>query len=131
MIPVVSRSGGSCLVSLSFCTHVSSLLLFPPCGWSWETCLTRCLFLFPLFSFNQAPPEQDLEWDAAAILGASRWLGRVWRLVQNMPDVTAHKQHKGSATKANKAEAALAVKVNETISRVAYAFSYVQNGGNE
>src|SRR5437868_12514278 len=34
-----------------------------------------------LFSLFAAPPEKDLEWSDAGVEGASRFLGRVWRLL--------------------------------------------------
>ncbi len=37
-----------------------------------------------LFSLFAAPPEKDLEWSDAGVEGASRFLGRVWRLVQDL-----------------------------------------------
>ncbi len=36
-----------------------------------------------LFMMFAAPPEQSLEWSDAGVEGASRFLNRVWRLVQN------------------------------------------------
>jgi leucyl-tRNA synthetase len=37
-----------------------------------------------MFSLFAAPPEKDLEWSDAGVEGASRFLGRVWRLVQDL-----------------------------------------------
>jgi leucyl-tRNA synthetase len=36
-----------------------------------------------MFTLFKAPPEKDLEWDAADVEGQSRFLGRVWRLINN------------------------------------------------
>ena len=40
-----------------------------------------------LFSLFAAPPEKDLEWSDAGVEGASRFLGRVWRLVQEVAPI--------------------------------------------
>jgi leucyl-tRNA synthetase len=37
-----------------------------------------------MFSLFAAPPEKDLEWSDAGVEGASRFLGRVWRLVDDL-----------------------------------------------
>jgi leucyl-tRNA synthetase len=42
-----------------------------------------------LFSLFAAPPEKDLEWSDAGVEGASRFLGRVWRLVQDLAPIIA------------------------------------------
>jgi leucyl-tRNA synthetase len=42
-----------------------------------------------LFSLFAAPPEKDLEWSDAGVEGASRFLGRVWRLVHDMTPIIA------------------------------------------
>jgi leucyl-tRNA synthetase len=39
-----------------------------------------------LFSLFAAPPEKDLEWSDAGVEGASRFLGRVWRLVFDLSE---------------------------------------------
>ena len=39
-----------------------------------------------LFCLFAAPPEKDLEWSAQGVEGASRFLGRVWRLVADHRD---------------------------------------------
>jgi leucyl-tRNA synthetase len=39
-----------------------------------------------LFSLFAAPPEKDLEWSDAGVEGASRFLGRVWRLVSDLSE---------------------------------------------
>jgi leucyl-tRNA synthetase len=39
-----------------------------------------------LFCLFAAPPERDLEWSESGIEGASRFLHRVWRLVQDLKD---------------------------------------------
>jgi leucyl-tRNA synthetase len=42
-----------------------------------------------LFSLFAAPPEKDLEWSDAGVEGAYRFLGRVWRLIENVRDALA------------------------------------------
>ncbi|TAL12141.1 MAG: leucine--tRNA ligase [Nitrospirae bacterium] len=54
-----------------------------------------------LFSLFAAPPEKDLEWSDAGVEGASRFLGRVWRLVHDMTPIIA-----GFATEAPAASVA-------------------------
>ncbi len=44
---------------------------------------TNCADTARLFSLFAAPPEKDLEWSDAGVEGASRFLGRVWRLVHD------------------------------------------------
>ncbi|MDO8546146.1 MAG: leucine--tRNA ligase, partial [Nitrospirales bacterium] len=39
-----------------------------------------------LFSLFAAPPEKDLEWNDAGVEGAFRFLGRVWRLVNDLSE---------------------------------------------
>jgi leucyl-tRNA synthetase len=50
-----------------------------------------------LFSLFAAPPEKDLEWSDDGVEGASRFLGRVWRLVHEV----ATKIGSGSSSQAN------------------------------
>lgn len=40
-----------------------------------------------LFCLFAAPPEKDLEWNDQGIEGASRFLNRLWRLVENLKDI--------------------------------------------
>ena len=40
-----------------------------------------------VFSLFAAPPEKDLEWSDAGVEGASRFLSRVWRLVQSVAPI--------------------------------------------
>lgn len=40
-----------------------------------------------LFCLFAAPPEKDLEWNDQGIEGASRFLNRLWRLVDNLKDI--------------------------------------------
>jgi leucyl-tRNA synthetase len=54
-----------------------------------------------LFSLFAAPPEKDLEWSDEGVEGAYRFLGRVWRLVQEMSPIIA-----GSAREAPAASVA-------------------------
>jgi leucyl-tRNA synthetase len=45
-----------------------------------------------LFTMFAAPPEQSLEWNDDAVEGASRFLKRVWKLVQDEENLPALKQ---------------------------------------
>ena len=67
-----------------------------------------------LFTLFKAPPEKDLEWDAADVEGQFRFLNRVWRLVTEFSQQTAENGNppstattKGKAAKSKK-KAALA-----------------------
>src|SRR6185437_5971806 len=42
-----------------------------------------------LFTLFAAPPEQELEWSEEGAIGQFRFLGRVWRLVQDLIDSKA------------------------------------------
>ena len=45
-----------------------------------------------MFILFKAPPEKDLEWDDADVEGQSRFLNRVWRLVEEFNQFHTHKQ---------------------------------------
>jgi leucyl-tRNA synthetase len=38
------------------------------------------------FILSDNPPERDMEWSEAGVAGASRFIGRIWRLAQNMSE---------------------------------------------
>ncbi|EPR44770.1 leucyl-tRNA synthetase class Ia [Desulfovibrio sp. X2] len=42
-----------------------------------------------LFMLFAAPPEKDLDWHETGVEGAGRFLGRIWRLAEELADVTA------------------------------------------
>jgi leucyl-tRNA synthetase len=54
-----------------------------------------------LFSLFAAPPEKDLEWSDAGVEGASRFLGRVWRLVQEVAPTLGNASATSEATSKN------------------------------
>ncbi|MGV8147102.1 MAG: leucine--tRNA ligase, partial [Alkaliphilus sp.] len=67
--------------------------------------------LFVLFA---APPERDLEWSELGVEGAHRFLNRVWRLVEEIADLS-----NGSPFSSNKNEdKALKYVIHNTIKRV-------------
>jgi leucyl-tRNA synthetase len=41
------------------------------------------------FILSDNPPERDMEWSEAGVAGASRFIGRVWRMAQNMTEESA------------------------------------------
>ena len=41
------------------------------------------------FILSDNPPERDMEWSEAGVAGASRFIGRVWRLAQTMAEADA------------------------------------------
>ncbi|WP_421994903.1 leucine--tRNA ligase [Roseococcus sp.] len=41
------------------------------------------------FILSDNPPERDMEWSEAGVAGASRFIGRVWRLAQNLREADA------------------------------------------
>ncbi|MDX2034351.1 MAG: leucine--tRNA ligase [Blastocatellia bacterium] len=69
-----------------------------------------------LFMLFAAPPEKDLEWSEAGAEGASRFLGRVWRIIYKW-----HERLAGAAEGEFSAEArALRRKTHQTIKRVTH-----------
>ncbi|MEQ1788998.1 MAG: leucine--tRNA ligase [Rickettsiales bacterium] len=46
-----------------------------------------------LFMLSDSPPERDLEWTDAGIEGAWRYIGRLWRLVQEQKSCELEHQH--------------------------------------
>jgi len=41
------------------------------------------------FILSDNPPERDMEWSESGVAGASRFIGRLWRLAQNMAEADA------------------------------------------
>jgi leucyl-tRNA synthetase len=64
-----------------------------------------------------------LEWDDAAITGVSRWLNRLWSLVQPLSEIEPEQLNVRQATPQLDLE--LNSKLNETIARVTQAFGFV------
>jgi len=69
-----------------------------------------------LFTLFAAPPEKDLEWHDAGVEGASRFLQRVWRLLDKVEKVTG-----GSG---DDHAAPLRRTIHSTIARVTHAFEH-------
>jgi leucyl-tRNA synthetase len=69
-----------------------------------------------LFMLFAAPPEKDLEWSEAGAEGASRFLGRVWRIVHKWHD----KLSDASEGEFSPAARALRRKTHQTIRRVTH-----------
>ncbi|BBP44092.1 leucine--tRNA ligase [Thiosulfativibrio zosterae] len=70
-----------------------------------------------LYIMFAAPPEQTLEWSDSAVEGASRYLNRVWRLVQGFSaqgSVPAAQSSEGL----DKVQKALRLKVHSTLQKV-------------
>ena len=53
-----------------------------------------------LFMLSDSPPERDLEWTEAGVEGASRYLNRLWRLVDEAPAASAGPCGTGPAAEA-------------------------------
>lgn len=69
-----------------------------------------------LFIMFAAPPEKELEWNENGLVGAYRFLTRVWRLVlENQDHISLEKI---DYTAINKADKALIIKLNQTIKKV-------------
>jgi len=67
-----------------------------------------------LFTMFAAPPEQSLEWADSGVEGASRFLKRLWKLVQSNLETAA----KLEITTLDSAQKDLRRKLHETISKV-------------
>lgn len=71
-----------------------------------------------LFILFAAPPERDLEWNPDGVIGANRFLKRVWVLVQeNLAALRATTVFAGHAKDATGADQAVVRKVHATIKR--------------
>ena len=69
-----------------------------------------------LFIMFAAPPEKELEWNENGLIGAYRFLTRVWRLVlENQTHISLEKIDYTAISKADKA---LIIKLNQTIKKV-------------
>jgi len=72
-----------------------------------------------LFCLFAAPPEKDLEWNDKGIEGSSRFLSRLWRLVDELEDVLSPVGPCAAASGAlTEAEAELRRKEHDTVRRV-------------
>ncbi len=70
-----------------------------------------------LFTLFAAPPEKDLEWSDAGVDGASRFLKRVWRLMESA-DIKPAGEDDAAEIKA------LRLTIHSTIGRVTHAFEH-------
>jgi len=71
-----------------------------------------------LFALFAAPPELDLEWNEAGVLGAHRFLKRVWALAQEHKDHLANvAPFAGHVTEVTGADQAFVRKVHSTVKR--------------
>ncbi|WP_457574591.1 leucine--tRNA ligase [Desulfolithobacter sp.] len=71
-----------------------------------------------LFSLFAAPPEKDLEWNAQGVDGASRFLNRVYRLVNANLDCFQEDSQEIRISDLNQSDRALYRKTHQTIQRV-------------
>jgi len=72
-----------------------------------------------LFILFASPPEKDLEWSAAGVEGAERFLNRIWRLVaDNLKELKNTDENNYQKDKFNKQEKVLYRKMHETIKKV-------------
>ena len=70
-----------------------------------------------LFSLFAAPPERDLEWSDKGVDGAARFLGRIYRFVQQNLDALTG-DHEAASKKLNDAGRELHRKTHQTIKKV-------------
>jgi leucyl-tRNA synthetase len=71
-----------------------------------------------LFMLFAAPPEKDLEWSEAGAEGASRFLGRVWRIIHKWHDKVSG--FSGQVSEFSPEARALRRKTHQTIKRVTH-----------
>ncbi|DAZ92963.1 TPA: LOW QUALITY PROTEIN: hypothetical protein N0F65_006282 [Lagenidium giganteum] len=82
--------------------------------------VTRLVVLF------KAPPAHELEWDEADLAGQSRWLGRIWTLLEHA--ITAHNDEPAKAKKVDEAAVnELRLQLHGTIKRVTEALDQHQS----
>ncbi|RLN83285.1 hypothetical protein BBJ28_00012925 [Nothophytophthora sp. Chile5] len=80
--------------------------------------VTRLAVLF------KAPPAHELEWDESDLAGQSRWLARIWSLLDG---ALSHRGQGASAVKAEDAEKELRHELHGTIQRVTEALDDYQS----
>jgi leucyl-tRNA synthetase len=74
-----------------------------------------------LYTLFAAPPEKDMEWSEASVEGCSRFLNRVFRVVERHVDfVRKHAAGIGDLTGASEKEKALLRKTHQTLRRVTH-----------
>jgi leucyl-tRNA synthetase len=70
------------------------------------------------FILSDNPPERDMEWSESGVAGASRFIGRVWRLAQNL--VEADKPDEAAAKKLRQATHRTIAAVTEALEGFAF-----------
>jgi leucyl-tRNA synthetase len=76
-----------------------------------------------LYTLFAAPPEKDMEWSEQSVEGCSRFLNRVFRLVERYaPGIRDHAAGAGDLAGASEKEKALLRKTHQTLRRVTYDF---------
>ncbi len=76
-----------------------------------------------LYTLFAAPPEKDMEWSEQSVEGCSRFLNRLFRLVERYaPIVRSHAASAGELGGASEKEKALLRKTHQTLRRVTYDF---------
>eukprot|EP00048_Salpingoeca_helianthica_P006905 m.104201 g.104201 ORF g.104201 m.104201 type:complete len:869 (-) comp14167_c0_seq2:56-2662(-) len=80
-----------------------------------------------LFILFMAPPDLPLEWDQRAILGASRWLTRLWSLVRDhverVPGPGSNDKKSKAAVSAEQVKVDLRLATHTTIRNVTHSFN--------
>jgi leucyl-tRNA synthetase len=71
-----------------------------------------------MFILFKAPPEKDLEWDDADVEGQFRFLGRVWRLVNEFAEKGGDRPKKANLAELNKPEKDLRRAIHTAIEAV-------------
>ena len=72
-----------------------------------------------LFILFASPPERDLEWSEQGVEGASRFLGRIWRLVYEFRDeLASHDSKQVDVANLNSKEKEMYRRVHATLKRV-------------
>jgi leucyl-tRNA synthetase len=76
-----------------------------------------------LYTLFAAPPEKDMEWSEASVEGCSRFLNRVYRLIEKYAPNVRHIERDGGDLKAQgPKEEALLRKAHQTLKRVTHDF---------
>jgi leucyl-tRNA synthetase len=76
-----------------------------------------------LYSLFAAPPDRDLDWQDKGIEGIHRFLGRVYRVVTETPNMPAHASELPVDSRRGQAARILQRKIHQTIKRVSDDFA--------
>ncbi|HYA23999.1 MAG TPA: leucine--tRNA ligase [Terriglobales bacterium] len=76
-----------------------------------------------LYSLFAAPPDRDLDWQDKGIEGIHRFLGRVYRVVTEIPNIPAHASELPVDSRRGQAARTLQRKIHQTIKRVSDDFA--------